>query len=290
MSKVSVRSVILDEVSKVISEEIKRFNINFSKYDKISIKPNLCCYRGCETGATTDPFLVDALIGVIRSYNSDAKITIIESDTWAVDAELAFTILGYRAISDNYNAVSLINLSKDKTTKVDFDGLFFKKFDVPVTLLNTDFLITFPKLKTTVIDYITCALKNQYGCNPEIRKEKYHAVLSEVIVDLNTIFKPNFCIVDGLIAQDIGGPESGRPRRCDVMIFGNDMVSVDSEVLRLIGFEKYKCRHLELAAKAGLGEKKGYEIFGDKIGFNFEFSFWRHYLLKFNLFLENFKK
>jgi len=289
MSKVSVRRANGNTL-EILSEEIRRFKIRFDEYDKICVKPNLCCYRGWETGDTTSPLLVEDLIKAINEYNNKTKIYIVESDTWAIDADLAFAMLGYKRLERKYENVKLVNLHRDELTKIDLNGYYFKDFNAPMTLLNTDFFITFPKLKVATVDVISCALKNQYGCNPDPRKERYHAHLSEVITDLNTIFKPDFCIVDGIIGMDVSGPGTGRPRRCDVLILGDNPVSVDSEFIRIAGLNKYKCRHLEFAAKAGLGERKGYERVGDDLKLDFLFSRWRNYMLRFNLFLERVRK
>ena len=68
-----------------------------------------------------------------------------------------------------------------------------------------------PKLKTNLASSITCCLKNQFGCLTEVRKIKYHKHLDDIIVDANIAMKPDFCIVDAIVAMGGAlGPGSGR--------------------------------------------------------------------------------
>ena len=197
----------------------------------IAIKPNLCCYRPSESGATTDPLLIRSIVRAIHFMNPHAKCVIVESNTWAVDADLAFSVLGYRRIVGKEPNTSFINLTKEVKQHIAFNGHFFNGFEAPLILHEADALISVPKLKTMVVDVMTGCLKNQFGCNPDPQKDKYHIHLSKVIADLNILFRPTISLVDGLLAQDVTGPAHGRIRKANLYIIGNDPVSVDTEIL-----------------------------------------------------------
>jgi hypothetical protein len=54
------------------------------------VKINLCDYRSAESGATTDPRALEALIIVLKQWYPSATITIAENDATSVDASLNF--------------------------------------------------------------------------------------------------------------------------------------------------------------------------------------------------------
>src|SRR3990170_8146080 len=62
---------------------------------RVLVKLNLCLLLGCETGATTDPYLVRYLVEWLLEQRDVAEIILAESDATALNADLAFTVLGW---------------------------------------------------------------------------------------------------------------------------------------------------------------------------------------------------
>lgn len=245
---VKVKNSLIDGINEIL----KKLRINLKNKDNIIIKPNLCSYLHSSTGATTDPRVVEALIKIIQNVNKNADVKIIESDSGGgKKAEIAFELLGYKHLEEKYKNVQLINLSKDKITKKTMTNSFLGDFLYPDVFYDEHFFISIPKLKTFEGDYLTCALKNQFGCNPDPDKWKHHPHLSEVIYDLNRLFKPDLVIVDGIIAMEGFGHVNGIPKKMDLIIGGTQPASVDVVSAKIMGINYKEVKHIKFALNAG---------------------------------------
>jgi len=259
----TTKTSIEDAIDYVLSD----LSVELSAYDDVIIKPNICNYMHASTGATTDFRIISTLIKKINELFSKKNIFIVESDSQDKLADVAFSLLGYTQIAEKYKNVELINLTKcNKTMKV-FNGLIFSEFEYPNIFNGNPFFISVPKLKTFegFYDIMTCALKNQFGCNPNPIKWIYHKHLAKTIYDLNKLFKPNLIIVDGIIAMEGRGPARGIPKRMDLIIGGKMPASVDVACAGIMGMPYKKVKHLKFALNKGdLGSDnlniKGIEI------------------------------
>ena len=253
-SKVSHASDIANGISKSFDLWT---DIKLDSSSAVLIKPNLCSIKSHETGTTTDPKIVEEIITCLKNKFNVSDISLIESDGAQVLADLAFELLGYRKLAKKLN-VKLVNLSKVPFSVKTFPkNAFLKEIKVPQLFQDADFFISVPKIKTHMDCFLTCALKNQYGCNPYWRKTIYHKRLDDAIVDLNKAFKPNLIVVDGIVAMDgRKGPTDGVPRRMNTLIIGRDSVAVDHFVAKLIGINPKKVRYIVEAERRGLGTTK----------------------------------
>lgn len=211
---------------------------------KVLIKPNLGTLKKSETGATTDPNIVRAVIDLMQERTTD--ITIVESDSAATDAEIIWSHCGYYELAEEKN-VTLINLSKEPT-------LIYEGYRLPEILFGDHVLINIPKIKTNDLTIVTCSLKNLFGLIPTRYRAKYHKRISSIIVDLNEIFKSSLVVVDGLIGMEGDGPIAGRPVNMNVVVAGNNAVAVDSVVCDIMGVNPKDVTHIMMAVEAGLGQ------------------------------------
>jgi uncharacterized protein (DUF362 family) len=226
---------------------------NFKSSDSVAIKPNLCCIKGPETGATTDPRVVEGIIKYLQNDFHISDISIVESDGTQLLADMAFKLLGYEKLSKKLN-VKLVNLSKEPcVSRVFEDNVIMKKIECPQTLEKANWLISVPKIKTHSLCKLGGTIKNQYGCNPFPKKSVYHKNLEDVMVDLSMVFKPQLIVVDGIVAMEGRGPVSGIPIKMDSLIFGKDIVAIDHLLARIIGADPKKMKYLVEAEKRGLG-------------------------------------
>jgi uncharacterized protein (DUF362 family) len=241
---------------------------------QICIKPNLNDYRKWETASTCDPYILDALLSVLKSRFPKASITIIENDATSVNADNIFSYLTIDSIAGKYGC-SCVNVAREQWKFVQINGLHYSSIEIPEKLSNA-FFITFPKLKPHIKTKLTCGLKNQMGLFRPKRKVLYHHMLDELIVDCNLAMKPNLSIVDAnLVMEGNYGPTYGSPRRLGLLIASNDVVAADSLCAKFFGFNPKSISHVKKASEKGLGDMK-FEILSD---FNFDI---RHYRLKFS--------
>jgi uncharacterized protein (DUF362 family) len=223
--------------------------------------------------------MLDALLRYLREKFQDIKIRVVESDATAARPDVFKDWLGFTPILEKYN-VEWCNLSKTELVTRQVKGRFLKEIPVP-RVIEDSFFITLPKLKTHVLTGITCCLKNQFGCLPKVRKITYHKHLDDVIVDTNLVMKPDFCVVDGIIAMGGNlGPGVGVPIPLKSIICGSDPVAVDSFCARLAGFNPSRLGHIRKAAKSGIGTMNYVQVGDDVPKVDFEISKIQMSLLK----------
>jgi uncharacterized protein (DUF362 family) len=246
----------------IVREGFESQGVELSCDDRVVLKPNLCALRTSETGTTTDPALVEAIIRHLREAYGISRVSIVESDGTQVLADMAFKLLGYERLSKRLG-VQLVNLSKSSFTTKHFpQNTFLKEIAIPRVMETADFLISVPKIKTHELCWFTGALKNQFGCNPYPRKDTYHKRLHDAIVDLNNAFKPDLVVVDGIVGMEGGGgPIGGTPIRTNSLFFGRDPVATDHFIATTMGIDPRRVGFLVEARRRGLGTTQ-YETVG----------------------------
>jgi uncharacterized protein (DUF362 family) len=265
MSVVGITKSSYSEIHAKISTAIERGGgIDASAHGRVVIKVNLCDFRQPESGAVTHPIFLDAVLSYLRSLPERFQIFVVESDATVGRPDVLVRWLGIQPIIEKYDA-KYVNLSKDKLVKQRIAGRYFDELHIPQVIADCEYFITMPKLKTHLLTDITCCLKNQYGCIPYRRKIRFHHALDDVIVDAARAMRPDFCIVDGILAMSgVKGPDLGIPIRSNVVVTGKDPVAVDSVCAEIMGFNPRSIGHVRKAEEAGIG-KMSYTIEGEDI-------------------------
>jgi uncharacterized protein (DUF362 family) len=224
--------------------------------DNVVIKVNLCDFRLPETGAVTHPNFLGAALNYLRSTFDDLNITVVESNASTARPDLLIKWLGFESILKK-NDANYVNLSKNDTIKKSIAGRYFREMDIPTIIEDADCFISMAKLKTAMLTKITCCLKNQFGCIPFSKKNKFHPKLDDVIVDANLSMKPDFCIVDGIIGMGgTKGPVYGVPLNYETVVSGKDPVAVDGVCARILGFNPFFVGHIRKAQESSVGKMK----------------------------------
>jgi uncharacterized protein (DUF362 family)/NAD-dependent dihydropyrimidine dehydrogenase PreA subunit len=148
-----------------------------------------------------------------------------------------------------------------------------KRFVIANGVLDSDGMISLPKLKTHGLTRFTGAVKNQFGCVPGMQKSQFHMKLADpynfatMLVDLTTLIMPRLYIMDGIMAMEGNGPRSGKPRKLGVLLFSTDPVALDAIACRIIGLNPEFVPTSAAGEKAGLGtyHYENIELAGDKL-------------------------
>jgi uncharacterized protein (DUF362 family) len=232
-------------------------------YDKVLIKVNFITTKMWDTGATTDPIVVEAIIKKLADL--PVKVYVVESDATITNADKAFETTGMKDMCIR-NGVEWLNLRhvKDKVTLMVPDGEVLKSITVP-RLVTESAVISAAKLKTHVNTRVTLGMKNMFGLLPDKFKGKYHIKgISKVIVDINTVLHSALTIIDGFVGMEGNGPVDGTPVQMNLIIAGTDPVATDATAARIMGFNPYEIAHIRKAREKGLGKSEA-EILGEKI-------------------------
>lgn len=235
-----------------------------SGWDKVLIKVNFITVETWDTGATTDPIVVEAIIKRLKTL--PVQIFVVESDATMTNADKAFEVTGMKEACER-NDVQFLNLRyiKDRVKIGIPNGETLESIKVP-RIVTESAIISAAKLKTHTSTTVTLGMKNMFGLLPDKFKGKYHAKgISKVIVDINTVLKPVLTIIDGFVGMEGRGPVGGTPIKMDLVIAGKDVVATDATAAKAMGFEPMEIAHIRKAYEKGLGNIDNIEVVGSKL-------------------------
>jgi len=233
-------------------------------YSKVLIKVNFITDKTWETGATTDPIVVEAIIEKLKVL--PVQISVVESDATMTNADKAFEKTGMRDMCQRMG-VEYINLRyvEDKVKIEIPNEEALGAITVP-RIVKDSAIISAAKLKTHMSTTVTLGMKNMFGLLPDKFKAKFHARgIGKVIVDINTVIRPVLTVIDGFVAMEGRGPTDGTPVQMNLIIASKDVVAADSTGCRVMGIDPHEVAHIRRAHDKGLGKIDEIEILGEKI-------------------------
>jgi len=249
---------MLDQLWSIVKPKIE-------SRSRILVKPNLTIDKPWDTGATTCPYIVEAIVRWLQMNTNNCEVIIGEGSMLGVDTFKAFEACGYLELADKLN-VELIDLNRQPTATIKIpDGIVLKSIDIAKTVLESNFIINVAKLKTHILTLVSLGMKNMKGVLPYRSKKIIHFLgLDHGIVDLNSVVKPNLTVIDGLIGMEGLGPLIGKAVKLGVIIAGFNVVSVDSIASYVMGIDPYDILHIRYAGERGLGiiELDKVEVYG----------------------------
>jgi|Deesub1362A_J573_1020465.scaffolds.fasta_scaffold00350_30 uncharacterized protein (DUF362 family) len=223
--------------------------INFTpkECEIVAIKPNISSPDPYNTGITTDLRILEQ---VLKMYEGLAERVVIESNPYSHKMEEVFEKTGAQELCEYYGA-KIVNLSEDRLIPVELDYLVLKNFKAPSTILKADFLINLPVMKTHPITKVSLALKNMMGIIPG-SKAIYHPRISEAIVDVMRVRKPDLNILDGIVGVE--GRAGRKPKEMDLIMASTDAVALDTIACKVMGVNPINVEHIYMAGYYGIGE------------------------------------
>ncbi|MBA4347371.1 MAG: hypothetical protein C0413_00760 [Clostridiales bacterium] len=118
-----------------------------------------------------------------------------------------------------------------------------KRFTLANAVLESDGVISLPKMKTHAFQRVTGAVKNQFGCVPGALKGEFHVKVpdaydfAKMLVDLNSFVHPRLYIMDGILAMEGNGPRGGDPKQMKVLLFSTDPIALDATMCRIMNLD-----------------------------------------------------
>ncbi|UCE95824.1 MAG: DUF362 domain-containing protein [Candidatus Bathyarchaeota archaeon] len=236
------------------------------RLERALIKVNFISTKTYDTGVTTDPLVVEALIHeALEVFN---QVFVVESDASMTNADKACETTGMKEICDK-NGVKFLNLRREKDRiKLPIpNSETLKVISVPRIVVDS-VIINAAKLKTHSVTGVSLGLKNMFGLLPTKMKFKYHARnISKVVVDINTVLSPRFTVIDGFYALEGAGPIFGSPVKMNLVIASKDIVAADATACRVMGIDPAKIYHINRAYEKGFGElnESKIDVVGSKL-------------------------
>jgi uncharacterized protein (DUF362 family) len=206
------------------------------------------------TAINTNPLVVAGAALAFRAAGA-ASVMVGEGPGHRRDMEYLVTQTGlYEHLREN--RIAFIDLNQDDVAEVPLGSRFtgLDRLALPVELLQSDFIVSMPKLKTHHWAGITASMKNLFGTVPGAvygwpKNILHRHGIDNSIVDLNTTIRPHFAIVDAVVAMEGDGPIMGRPRPVGFLAVGIDPVAVDATCARLIGLDPFRMRYMVEASR-----------------------------------------
>lgn len=218
---------------------------------KVVIKPNMCAddISWC-TGVVTNPSVVRAVCDMVLERNPK-EIVIAEAISVGLDGKKGFSFLGYDEIARATGA-KLVDLYDEEFVQVPVrDAKLHRTIEVAKDVLDADFLIVVPVMKTHVATGISVCMKCLMGVISAEQKKKFHFFgLAQSIVDLNSVIKPDLFIVDGSIAGQGNGPMANDPVGLGTIMVGFDPRAIDTVAAQVMGFDSREIDVLRLAEES----------------------------------------
>lgn len=226
---------------------------------RVLIKPNLVIAKTNDTGATTNPLVIEVLIQEILK-TSPADIAIGESSTAGDDTMKGFRITGMDKIAQKYGAKIIDFKKAPQVIKEVPKGKEVQTIKIAQPIFEYDYFINVPVLKIHGETTVTIGMKNLKGCIHDQEKHRFHRLnLHQCIVDLNTVVYPDLTVVDATtcaLQWELGGD----PVKLDTIIISENILAADMIAASLLGYGIDDVRHLKIACKSGLGPKTIEEI------------------------------
>jgi len=227
---------------------------------KVLIKPNIASRDKSGCGKITDARVTQAITKMVLEKRPKS---VIIGEGSAVgydfpdlqDTMKALEESGTREVAAKLG-VPLVDLNTDRHREVEVPNpLVMKSVKIAQTALESDVIISVPVMKTHIRSAVTLSVKNMKGVMPGAEKKKTHRLgLELAIADLNSIVRPHFAVVDGLMGME-GLWEY--PDDCVPMGLvgaGRDPIAVDSVFAQIMGMESKEIMHLVYCQEKGLGK------------------------------------
>jgi uncharacterized protein (DUF362 family) len=237
---------------RALMEGLRLFDLDL-RGKSVLLKPNLVEHiPGSEVN--TNPRLVGAaataflalgaktvLVGEGPGHQRDTVLVLAEG---GLEAEL------------RERRIRFVDLNRDEVRKVPLQTSFtgLDCLWLPRTVLESDFIVSMPKMKTHHWAGVTLSMKNLFGAVPGVAygwpKNLLHCKgIDRSILDINAAVPAHFVIADGIVGMEGNGPLHGAPRNLGRIVLADDPVAADFVCTRLMGLNPLRVKHLAQAAE-----------------------------------------
>ena len=238
MTKVAVIST-KDRIYGV-NKSLELLGINPVKDKNVIFKPNF---------NTADPPPASSSMDTIRQLiiklkEMGAKSITVAERSGPVNTEETFKKKGLYKLANelNFKTIDLTDVPEEEYVLKKpedchwKDGFLFAKiYDDAECIVETCCLKTHRHGGNFTLSLKNAVALVRRDYMPELHSSKYQR---EMIAEINTVYKPDLIIIDGLVTFVDGGPMEGTRKKANVFIAGTDKVAIDAvgvAILRILG-------------------------------------------------------
>ena len=223
-------------LKKVLAPQLEAFGSLEGK--SVLLKPNLLAWKKDEDPTCVHPqFIVETARLFLEA--GAKKVAVWENP--AVRSVPA--ILESMKIAGTLTemGVEYANFTDFKMRTFPLDAVF-KEAEIASEHLEFDCIANLAKVKTHGMMTLTLAVKNLFGFVSGSERLAWHlkvrrnfALFADFLLDLYLEIKPQFNLLDGIIAMEGNGPGSGTPVACHFIAGSSDSLALDAATAPLLG-------------------------------------------------------
>ncbi|AFM24167.1 DUF362 domain-containing protein [Desulfomonile tiedjei] len=237
--------------------------------DRVLLKPNLLKSATPDEAIVTHPALVEAVAAAVLDVG--ASVSIGDSPPLG-NLSRVLSKSGYDALLQRLPVK--VAPFRQKISVEFTDDRLFRKIDLAQEVFEYDCVINLPKLKTHTQMVLTLGVKNLFGTLVGTDKASWHLragtdvdTFATVLVQIYEKVKPALTIIDGILAMEGNGPNSGTPRHLGIVGAATDAVALDSVICKLIGHDSTMLRTCVIgnALGAGTSDPEQITVVGDEL-------------------------
>jgi uncharacterized protein (DUF362 family) len=219
---------------------------------RVLLKPNMVEPSKQSPQMTTNPAVVLAAAEVFRDWKADVAVG--EAPGHVRDTEMALVESGMQSALDdsrlpfadlNYQQVAW---TPNRGRVSQLEGFYF-----PRSVVDADFVVSMPKMKTHHWVGMTASMKNLYGTIPGVvygwpKNVLHHAGIPQTVYDINASLPPAIAIIDGIVCMEGDGPIMGSAKPMGLILIGPNLPAVDATTARIMNLHPEQVGYLSLAA------------------------------------------
>jgi uncharacterized protein (DUF362 family)/Pyruvate/2-oxoacid:ferredoxin oxidoreductase delta subunit len=223
--------------------------------DRVLLKPNLLKSAAPHEAAVTHPAVVEAVASMV--IDAGARPFIGDSPPLG-NLPKVLSKCGYEPFMKKMGVTAVPFVEK---VPVEFStGRLFRRMDLAREVFEFDAVINLAKLKTHTQMVLTLAVKNLFGTVIGTDKASWHLragkevdSFATVLVQIYEKIRPVLSIVDGILAMEGNGPNSGDARQLGIIGASADAVALDAVICRLVGYKVRALRTCVIGESLGAG-------------------------------------
>jgi len=232
---------------------------NMPQNARVYIKPNIVFWTQAvdfpKWGTITTSRTIEDMVRILKDYGINNIVigegTVVSNPKDKETPQHAFESLGYKKLKERYG-VQYINVFDRPFVETDLGDGVVLNFNQD--LLESDFIVDIPVMKSHNQTVVSLGIKNLKGCVDIISRRRCHSKDSEKdlhfwVSRLADKLPPIFTLLDGIYTNERGPGIDGRVRRSNILAGSSDILSADMVGAKLLGYEPKDVPHLLHAAK-----------------------------------------
>ena len=228
-----------------VKQALDLLGVNPVNDKAVVLKPN--CNSADPTPGSTHSDVLRALVASLKDMGATG-ITVIDrsgmGDTRAVMEQLGVFRMGQEL---GFDSVVLDELKANDWVMVKPPKSYWSRgFALPKLVKNAESIVTTCCLKTHRYGgHFTLSLKNSVGLAAKVVPGNSYNYMTELhgspnqrrmIAEINTAYKPDLIVLDGVEAFVDGGPDRGKLVNSEVILAGTDRIAVDAIGVALLSY------------------------------------------------------